>query len=257
MFVMTAKLSKPKLIAAGVILLGVIMALVMLLSGNKSAASTLPAGDSNEARAAYLATYGWSIDVIPTETQAVTIPDPETNRVFARYNEMQTSQGFDLLPYKGKEVTRFVYRILNYPEATAPVYAGVLVYEGKIIGGEITNTAPEGAIHGFRKPGTAPDTLPQTEADATQPQSSTPGNGTDPASSETPSTGNPSKESTPSAADASADPNTSADAAVTQSASDVDASAGIAPDEAANLTQGSHETAPGTSTAAEGSSSEN
>ncbi len=158
MFVMTAKLSKPKLLAAAVILIGVIAALVMLLSGKGTTAPSLPAGDSNEARAAYLATYGWSVDANPKETQTVTIPDPADNRVFARYNELQTNQGFDLLPYAGKEVTRYVYEILNYPEASAPVYAGILVYEGKIIGGEITDTSPDGVIHGFRKPGTSAPT---------------------------------------------------------------------------------------------------
>ena len=140
MFVMTAKLSKPKLLAAAVILVGMIGALVALLSGSGGSAPSMPMGDSNDARIAYLATYGWSVDAQPKETQAVTIPDPETNGVFARYNDLQISQGFDLAPYRGKEVTRFVYEILNYPEATAPVYAGVLVYEGKIIGGEITDT---------------------------------------------------------------------------------------------------------------------
>ena len=181
MFVMTAKLSKPKLIAAGVILVGVIVAFVMLLCGNKSTASPLPKGSSNEERAAYLATYGWSVDAQPKETQAVTIPDPETNGVFARYNDLQISQGFDLAPYRGKEVTRFVYEILNYPEAKAPVYAGVLVYEGKIIGGEITDTAPEGVMHGFRKPGTAPtateaptgEETTQVEPTVSEPEKST------------------------------------------------------------------------------------
>lgn len=208
MFVMTAKLSKPKLIAAGVILVGLIAALVMLLSGPKSTASSLPDGSSNEERAAYLATYGWSIDALPKETQAVTIPDPETNRVFARYNDLQISQGFDLLPYRGKEVTRFVYEILNYPEATAPVYAGVLVYEGKIIGGEITDTSPEGVIHGFSKPGTPPPS-DSTEAPTTD------------------------QGATDKAAEQSApETDTSADATVTRSASDMASSDQSTPDEA-------------------------
>ena len=164
MFVMTAKLSKPKLLAAGVLVVGLITALVMLLSGKGATASSLPLGDSNEARAAYLATFGWSIDAIPKETQTVTIPDVTENKVFARYNDLQVSQGFDLLPYAGKEVIRYVYEILNYPEATAPVYAGLLVFEGKIIGGEITDTSPNGVIHGFQKPGTSPMTEPTEEA---------------------------------------------------------------------------------------------
>lgn len=174
MFVMTAKLSKPKLIAAGVILLGIILSIVMLLSGGKDTTSPLPTGGTDEERAAYLGTFGWSINAVPKETQTVTIPNAEDNKVFARYNELQVSQGFDLLKYAGKEVTRFVYEILNYPNATAPVYAGVLVHEGRIIGGEITDTSPEGVIHGFKKPGSLSDSTEQepttpTEAGTTVP----------------------------------------------------------------------------------------
>ncbi len=167
MFVMTAKLSKPKLLAAGLIIIAVIAAIVMLVTGNSSTpAAPLPKGATDADRAAYLATYGWSINAQPKETQTVTIPDTVDNKVFARYNDLQLSQGFDLKSYAGMKATRFVYEILNYPRATAPVYAGVLVYEGHIIGGEITDTSPNGVIHGFRKPGS------DTPADTDSPSAS-------------------------------------------------------------------------------------
>lgn len=181
MFVMTAKLSKPKLFAAAVILVGVIVAIVMLLTGQGATVPSLPDGNSHEARAAYLATYGWSIDGIPKETQTVTIPDATENKVFARYNELQKDQGFDLLPYTGKEVIRYVYEILNYPDGTAPVYAGVLVFEGKIIGGEITDTSPNGVMHGFRKPGSAP--APETSNTESTAETTPPTDTTDPTAS--------------------------------------------------------------------------
>ncbi len=163
MFVMTAKLSKPKLLAAGVIIIAVIAAIVMLLTGGTvSAPSELPKGASDAERAAYLASHGWSINAQPKETQTVTIPNAQDNKIFARYNDLQISQGFDLSPYAGKEVTRYVYEILNYPNATAPVYAGILVCDGLIIGGEITDTSPNGVMHGFQKPGTSTPTEPTT-----------------------------------------------------------------------------------------------
>ena len=177
MFVMTAKLSKPKLIAAGVILVAVIAAIIMLLKGGSNSTPVLPKGGTDVERAAYLGTFGWSINAQPKETQTVTIPNAQDNKVFARYNDLQLSQGFDLRNYAGQEVTRFVYEILNYPDAKAPVYAGLLVKDGHIIGGEITDTSPNGVIHGFKKPGTtAPTesttatpetTVPETTAPAT------------------------------------------------------------------------------------------
>jgi len=157
MFVLTAKLSKSKLIAAAVILIAAVLLIVLLATAeNMPAADTRPAGGSNEERVAFLATFGWSVNAEPTEAQKVRIPDTADNEVFARYNDLQKSQGFDLTEYAGKEVMRYVYEILNYPEASSPVYASVLVCDGFVIGGDVTNTAPDGVIHGFA--------MPQTEA---------------------------------------------------------------------------------------------
>ena len=170
MFVMTAKISKPKLIAAGVAVVAIILLIILLASagGGSSEASlnATPAGETNDERVAFLATYGWSVNADPTESQKVKIPETSDNKVFVRYNDLQQSQGFDLTNFSGKEVMRYVYEILNYPDATAPVYASVLVYDGHIIGGDITNSAPEGAIHGFELP---PSSGNSTTVEPTQP----------------------------------------------------------------------------------------
>lgn len=154
MFVLTAKLSKTKLIAAGVILLAAILLIVLLATagGSDAPSKKAPIGETNDDRVAYLATFGWSVNAEPTQTQKVKIPDTAENKVFARYNDLQKSQGFDLTDYAGKEVMRYVYEILNYPDASAPVYASVLVCDGRVIGGDITNSAPDGVIHGFAMP---------------------------------------------------------------------------------------------------------
>lgn len=167
MFVMTAKLSKTKLLAAGLILLAAILLIVLLTTSGDAKGPELPAsGATDEERAAFLATFGWSVDAKPKQAQNVRIPENDDNKVFARYNALQKSQGFDLTKFAGAEVTRYVYEILNYPNATAPVYASVLVHEGKIIGGDITDSAPNGVIHGFQKPSFSP-TEPTDPTDCT------------------------------------------------------------------------------------------
>ena len=173
MFVLTAKLSKSKLIAAGVVLLAAILLIVLLATagGGDTPKKDSPIGNTNDDRVAYLATFGWSVNAEPTQTQKVKIPDTAENKVFARYNDLQKSQGFDLTDFAGKEVMRYVYEILNYPDASAPVYASVLVYDGHIIGGDVTNSAPDGVIHGFALPSkaqTAPETTQQTEPQSTE-----------------------------------------------------------------------------------------
>ena len=179
MFVLTAKISKPKLIAGAVALAAVVLLLVLLLRGGTDnpidPSVRTPSGASNDERVAYLATYGWSVNAEPVKTQKVKVPEGSENRVFARYNELQISQGFDLTQYAGKEIQRFVYEILNYPDATAPVYATVLVYDGQIIGGDVTDSAPNGVIHGFKKPAKTPavsqSTAPSETQEPTQPSS--------------------------------------------------------------------------------------
>ena len=80
----------------------------------------------------------------------------ERNEVFDRYAQLQKSQGYDLAPYAGKTVMRYVYQITNYPDATDPVYATLLVHKNQIIGGDITNTGPDGRVQGFTRPDTTP-----------------------------------------------------------------------------------------------------
>ena len=94
----------------------------------------------------------------------------ESGDVFERYNALQKSQGYDLTPYAGKTVMRYVYRITNYPGATEPVYATILVYQNQIIGGDITDTAAKGVIQGFQKRTSTPqNTAPQATTPSTIP----------------------------------------------------------------------------------------
>lgn len=157
MFVMTAKLSKTKLLAAVFLVFAAVL-LLILLAGSGAEPSQSAAGDTNDARVAYLAAFGWSVDTTPCQTQQVKIPENTENKVFARYNELQRSQGFDLAPYAGREVTRYVYEILNAADATGPVYATILVCDGQIIGGDITDSGEMGVITGFSRPAAVPET---------------------------------------------------------------------------------------------------
>ena len=150
MFVLTAKVSKTKLAAIVTLVIALVVAVAVLLaSRNEGPASD--GADTNEGRQAFLSGFGWEVSAEPTETQSVTVPT-EDSEVFSRYNELQKSQGYDLTQFAGKTLTRYVYEVLNYPNATEPVYATLFVSEGRVVGGDITNSAPEGTMHGFRQP---------------------------------------------------------------------------------------------------------
>ena len=151
MLVMTTKVDKRKLFIAAAALLAAIAALILL--GGKDAQPTVSmttpaAADTNEARVKFLADLGWEVTTSPAEATEVRIPRND-DEVFARYNELQKSQGYDLTKYAGKKVMRYVYKINNYPDAKEPVYATLLVYKDRIIGGDITDTTPGGRVQGF------------------------------------------------------------------------------------------------------------
>ena len=105
---------------------------------------------SAEDAASFLSQFGWTVDSAPTEVKAVTIPR-EFDKVFSAYNELQKEQGLNLGKYKGKEVTRYTFSLTNYPEYTGTVYANVLVYRNRVIGGDICSADIGGFLHGFEK----------------------------------------------------------------------------------------------------------
>ena len=98
----------------------------------------------------FLGRFGWKVGAEPHESVEVTIPD-EFDKIFTAYNELQKQQGLDLSRYKRKKVMRYTYVIENYPDYEGTVYANVLVYRNKVIGGDICTADVHGFIHGFEK----------------------------------------------------------------------------------------------------------
>lgn len=98
----------------------------------------------------FLSQFGWTVEDDPVETEKVTIPD-EFDKVFTAYNEIQRLQGLNLAGYKRKEVTRYTYVVTNYPDYEGKVFANVLVYHNRVIGGDICSADVTGFIHGFEK----------------------------------------------------------------------------------------------------------
>ena len=151
MMVMTAKVDMKKIIITLAVVAAVILGLVLLFGGSdKQAAPTAATGiTGNDTRVEFLKGFGWEVNNSPTESGQVRIPE-ESSEVFDRYNALQKSQGYDLSQYAGKNVMRYVYKVTNYPNATEPVYATVLVHKNQVIGGDITDTSPKGVIQGFK-----------------------------------------------------------------------------------------------------------
>ena len=157
MMVMTAKVDMKKTLLILAAIAALILALVLLVGEKNAAQTSAPAEGSNDSRVRFLKDYGWDVTTSPTQSGRVKIPQ-ETTEVFDRYNALQKSQGYDLSQYGGKTVMRYVYQINNYPGATEPVYATLLIHKNKIIGGDITDTSSGGHIRPLKQPAAIPET---------------------------------------------------------------------------------------------------
>lgn len=105
---------------------------------------------TNEDRIKFLEQFGWTVSAEPTESEEVVIP-AEFDKVFAGYNEIQKSQGLDLGKYKKKKLTRYTYEVTNYEGYEGKVYANILVYRNKVVGGDICSADASGFLQGFEK----------------------------------------------------------------------------------------------------------
>ena len=161
MVVLTAKVDFKKLMLILGLVAAALLALILFF-GNSEETFRTDGQDlsSNDGRVRFLQSFGWEVVSSPKESGQVLIP-AQSNDVFDRYNALQKCQSYDLSKFAGKKVMRYVYEVKNYPGATEPVYATLLVHKNKVIGGDITNTAPGGKIQGFQMPkGAAAPTAP-------------------------------------------------------------------------------------------------
>ena len=154
-FSVTAKKLKYIGVAAAVFLLAVLGG-VYLVSTTETAqvlGSTgfdLRAGTEEE-RLSFFSQFGWSLDPDSKAVKEVILPE-EPDDVYKSYNELQRSQGFDLMPYYGKRVKCYSYDVLNHPSKSETVRGTILVYRGKVIAGDVASAALDGFMETLGDP---------------------------------------------------------------------------------------------------------
>ena len=140
----------------GILLFALPAVLVFLLAvifSCAEAADALP--DANAAAAvSFLEENGWTVDPASCETARVLIPS-EFGAVYERYNALQRSQGFDLLPLRGQTVARYSFAVTDYPEEAfaGTVRANVLFAGNKIVAADLCSAALDGFIRGVKEEG--------------------------------------------------------------------------------------------------------
>jgi hypothetical protein len=174
---MTAKVDKKKIVLVLAAILVLIIGLVAIFGGDDATptSATAISVTGNDDRVNFLKGFGWDVTTSPKESSQVRIPK-DSSEVFDRYNTLQKSQGYDLSPYAGQTVMRYVYQVNNYPGAKEPVYATLLISKNQVIGGDVTDTGAKGKIQGFKMQSTqVPESTTATESttgETTEPQPS-------------------------------------------------------------------------------------
>lgn len=161
MFIYSIKASSIKFFAVLGISAVILIAVVFSLPSKNSITAGAIFEEKNEisfekvktedARLDFLRQFGWEAESPAHEEITIKIPT-DFDKIMNSYNDIQTSQGLDLTKYKGKQVTRYTYKITNYPDYSGTVYANIITYKGKVIGGDICSSDIEGFIHGFEQP---------------------------------------------------------------------------------------------------------
>lgn len=145
MFVVSFRAPKRRLIVgAGILVLLVVgtVGFLLIRSVHTGAAQTIW-GQNNTERLAFVQQFGWQVEEEPAEIRSVVIP-AEFDDVYQQYNHLQQQQGFDLSHYRGEDCKQYTYHVINYPDESDTVQVHLLVWQGKIIGGDLASAEQNG-----------------------------------------------------------------------------------------------------------------
>ncbi len=157
MFVVSIKSDKLKkiFVTALILVLTLIGGLVYVSKQEALPASTVGGinmkATNNDERVAFFSQFGLEATEEPIEVKEIVIPT-EFDDNYIRYNEIQKKQGLDLEPFKGTRVKYWSYEILNYPgleNSDGRIRGNLLIYNGIIIGGDVSDIALDGFMHTF------------------------------------------------------------------------------------------------------------
>ena len=155
MFIYTLKASKIKFFAVVMLAVASLLALITLVpdyneAGTVAAVTTNYTGIKTESdRLSFISDYGYNVAGLASQSD-VRIPE-EFDAVYTKYNDIQRAQGLNLKKYAGKNVTRYSYYLKDYEGYDGKVMLTLLVYNDRIIGGDVCGIDGEGFLHGFVK----------------------------------------------------------------------------------------------------------
>lgn len=154
MFIYTFKASSIKFFAVLLLSVFALVVFVSVTSDYANQSNTVTAFSdaklsTNEDRVNFLKANGIIVEGSPCEIIETVVPE-KFDSVYQEYNNIQMSQGFDLEKYKGKEVTRYSYIIMDDTKESKTI-ASIILHKNRIIACDICNTEGEGYVSALIK----------------------------------------------------------------------------------------------------------
>ena len=109
-------------------------------------------GDTHKKRLDYLSNLGCEIIDEQAQSKKITIPS-EFSDVYKTYNKLQKSSGYDLSQFKGEGCIVYTYRVKRFADFSDKDFANanLIVYNGRIIGGDISSSKINGKMYPLKK----------------------------------------------------------------------------------------------------------
>lgn len=139
-------LTRSKLLAVTLFIL-----LIVAVFGKFSAVNDLtPDADTNQKRVDFAAGIGCEVDETAVSVKEIKIPQKFTD-VYEKYNDLQKESGFDLSMYKGCDATIYTYKVIEGGISGEETVVNLIVYKGRVIGGDISSVAIDGQMLPLKK----------------------------------------------------------------------------------------------------------
>ena len=157
MFILSLKSFKGKLILLVAVVAAAAIICTVIAKTETKAEDTTPAdstinysASTDEERMNFISQTGYTVENEPVSVTEIMIPE-EFDSVYEQYNEIQKKDGFDLSSYCGCTVKKWTYQVTNYPEYenSDAVRLTLLIYKGKVIGGDVCSVEIDGFMIGM------------------------------------------------------------------------------------------------------------
>ncbi len=137
MITASVKTTRTKIMGTICIILAVIIAVILFFyaeKGENAAESISRRVSNNNERVEYIASKGLKTAEEPNTVEEVLLPK-EMDEILSEYNEIQKESGFDISPYLGKTVKKYVYQVKDEEETFVTLY----IFDEMIIAADISS----------------------------------------------------------------------------------------------------------------------